>query len=123
MVINDDRDTQYLAAHRIKQQLGSCTLFSYPSADAALAALKTTPVDVIITDNHLGDITGSEFIGRARKRGLTCPIIMVTESSDPAVRMAAYAAGATEVFAAGQGDYVTFLETLFRLDQDDEPKA
>lgn len=85
---------------------------SSASAAEALALVKTKQIDAIVTDHLLGDQTGCEFIGYVRRRGIICPIVMVTGASDPKVEQEAYRAGATKVFPNGRGDFAGFVGRL-----------
>jgi hypothetical protein len=44
-----------------------------------------------------------------RDSQVTCPILMVTNNENPVVKEQAYAAGASEVFAAGNTDFIPYL--------------
>jgi CheY-like chemotaxis protein len=108
LIVDDDPDNRFLLAHGVQKSL-ECAVVACSSAAEALALVKTKQIDAIVTDHHLGDQTGSEFIGQLRRRGVTCPMVMVTGSSDPKVEQEAYRAGATKVFPSGRGDYAGFV--------------
>ena len=54
-------------------------------------------LDIVLTDHSLRGDNGAGFIARLRELRVTCPVVMVTGSSDPKVHEQAYAAGATRV--------------------------
>lgn len=64
---------------------------------AALAALQSTRVDVIITDLNMPNMDGVTLIRRLRAEGQhrTTPILMLTTEADPAKKNEGRAAGAT----------------------------
>lgn len=109
LIVDDDPDNRFLLAHGLKKLFKDCAVVSCSSAAEAMALVKTKQIDAIITDHHLGDQTGCEFISQVRRRGVSCPMVMVTGSSDPKVEHDAYLAGATKVFPAGRGDYAGFV--------------
>jgi CheY-like chemotaxis protein len=113
MVVDDDPDAQFFVERSLGRALGRCKVITFPTAAAALAELKRgTAVDAIVTDHQLREATGCEFIGEVREAGHTCPVVMVTCSSDPEVARKAYAAGATRVFEAGGDDFAEFLKSI-----------
>jgi CheY-like chemotaxis protein len=122
MVVDDDADGRFLLERRLGKVFKECTVIACKTPSEALDLLSAGSTDAIVTDNHFGWESGSEFIEQARGRGVTCPIVMVTSSDDPKVQRAAYAAGATMVFMAGQGDVPEFLRQALNYSADaDEP--
>ena len=112
MVVDDDTDGRFLLEHGLRKAIRDCAVVACTSADEALCLLKGTRIDALITDHRLGLGSGAEFISQARRRGVMCPILMVTRSDDPRVQSEAYAAGATEVFMGGRGDFADVLQRL-----------
>jgi CheY-like chemotaxis protein len=112
MIVDDDEDGRLLVEHRLRKVLTDCAVVACGSLEEALRLLARAKVDAIITDNHLGLESGADLIRQARGGGITCPIVMVTGSDDPQVQRNAYAAGATKVFAGGQGDSAEFLQRV-----------
>jgi CheY-like chemotaxis protein len=112
MVVDDDADGRFLIEHRLRKAFNDCAVVACAAPSEALAMLRADGFDAIITDNRFGAETGSEFIFQARRRGLVCPILMVTSSEDPNVQRDGYAAGATRIFMAGRGDFTDCLRHL-----------
>jgi CheY-like chemotaxis protein len=112
MVVDDDADGRFLLEHRLRKAFPDCAVVACTTPSEALAMLRSGHFDAIITDNQFRLETGSEFIGQARRRGLVCPILMVTSSEDPKVQRDGYAAGATRIFMAGRGDFTECLRHL-----------
>lgn len=112
MVVDDNPDGRFLLEHRLRKMFKDCSVIACTGASEALGLLPAGCFDAIVTDHVLGRETGSEMIAQARRRGVTCPILMVTSSDDPEVERAAYAAGATKIFMAGRGDFREYLRHL-----------
>ena len=64
----------------------------------ALAAIENEPADVVLLDYDLGDEQGSAFLDEARRRRLTCRILMVTAGMSDAGTLRAFESGATGIF-------------------------
>lgn len=62
----------------------------------ALRVLATTPVDLVLLDVHLPDMSGLDVLRRLRAAGHTTDVIMVTRARDLDVVRAAIAFGATQ---------------------------
>lgn len=112
MVVDDDSAGRFLLEHRLRKTFKDCAVIACTCPSEALAMLRAGCFDAIITDHQFGGETGSELISQARRRGVACPILMVTSSDDPKVQHAAYAAGATKIFMGGRGDFSEFLRHL-----------
>jgi putative two-component system response regulator len=70
------------------------------SAEAALEALEQAPVDLILTDVHMGAMSGVELCARVKadSRFQLTPVIILTAVSDLDARVAGLAAGADDFF-------------------------
>lgn len=112
MVVDDDADGRFLFEHRLRKTFKDCAVFACASVSEALPLLNGAQLDAIITDHQLGGQSGCDFIGQIRRRGITCPVVMVTGNDDPKIERDAYQAGATKVFQGGSGDFADFLRAL-----------
>jgi CheY-like chemotaxis protein len=111
MLVDDDPDGRFFTERRLRKSFADCALVVCTSADEATGKLDGARIDAIVTDHQLGHQSGCDFIAHARRQGITCPIVMVTCSADPAVAENAYRAGATKVFTAGNDEFAEFLKT------------
>lgn len=115
IVVDDDEDSRFFLERSLAQTLPSSRVMVFASAIPALAELKRgTAVDAIVTDHQLRPASGCDFIADVRKLGITCPVVMVTCSGDPAVASKAYAAGANKVFETGGDAFAIFLRDTLR---------
>ena len=71
------------------------------SAEHALAVLETSPPDLVLTDVHMGAMSGVELCARIKgdPRWALLPVVIVTAVSDLDARVAGLAAGADDFFA------------------------
>jgi putative two-component system response regulator len=70
------------------------------SAEDALVALEKTPPDLVLTDVHMGAMTGVELCARIKSdpRWALLPVVIVTSVTDLDARVAGLAAGADDFF-------------------------
>ena len=71
------------------------------SAEHALTVLETSPPDLVLTDVHMGAMSGVELCARIKgdPRWALLPVVIVTAISDLDARVAGLAAGADDFFA------------------------
>jgi putative two-component system response regulator len=70
------------------------------SAEQALEVLETTPPDLVLTDVHMGAMSGVELCARIKRdpRHALLPVVILTAVTDLHSRVAGLAAGADDVF-------------------------
>jgi CheY-like chemotaxis protein len=112
MVLEDDADTRHLYAWRLDKTFPGCAVTEVNSVDDALSAAEITRFDAVLTDHHLGESNGAELIRKLRQRGITCPLLMVTNSIDPKLHQQALSAGATRVFGGSDFAFAGYLKEL-----------
>jgi CheY-like chemotaxis protein len=111
LILDDSEDTRFLHRRQLEDEFPASHVIECETICAALAASAGQPVDAVITDHHLGESDGAEFVQLLRAQGHACPVLMVTGSSDPRVHERAYQAGATRVFFGSKLDFVPYLRT------------
>ncbi|MDO8542142.1 MAG: response regulator [Opitutaceae bacterium] len=119
LVLDDDPDIRFLNRHALERAFAGCEVIECETASDALQRCSITKPDAVVTDHQLRGDNGAAFIADLRRQGHTCPIVMVTASSDPAVRAQAYAAGATRVFVPGSLDFPAYLREVLTEDAED----
>jgi DNA-binding NarL/FixJ family response regulator len=70
----------------------------FPTADAALEALASTHIDVVLLDFDLGEQTGIHFLQQARKKHFAGRILMVTAGLSDADTLRILQLGASGIF-------------------------
>jgi signal transduction histidine kinase/DNA-binding response OmpR family regulator len=119
LVENDPADAELIAMRlacsrhscsRDPADGGSVQLWYAGSAAAACAALRDAPVDVVILDLSLPDARGLEALHRVRGAS-TVPVIVLTDSADQQLALAALRAGARDYVLKPPPDG----RTLFRI--------
>jgi DNA-binding NtrC family response regulator len=113
LIVDDNADALFFAERTLKRVFAGCEVLRAHSASAALDILKHAgSPHAIVTDNDLGGTSGRDLVCELRRRGFTCPIVMLTCSGNPKVCADAYKAGATKVFQAGEAADATFAFSL-----------
>lgn len=99
LVVEDDADVRSTLADHLKAQ--GYGVVTAPSAEVALKVLDGARVDLILTDVHMGAMSGVELCARlkADPRFRLTPVILLTARSDLDARVAGLAAGADDFFA------------------------
>ena len=98
LVVEDDADVRSTLADHLKAQ--RYRVVTAPSAEVALEVLDGARVDLILTDVHMGAMSGVELCARlkADPRFRLIPVILLTARSDLDARVAGLAAGADDFF-------------------------
>lgn len=95
VAIVDDQD---LIRDAIAELLGMeqhlVVAFLASNGDEALAALATTPVDVLVMDIRMPGDSGIEVLRRLRDKGDETPVLMLTTFDEPQLLLESTAAGA-----------------------------
>lgn len=86
LIVDDDQDFSDLLKG-IFQNAGY-TVHTAFSADQGFELLESTEIELIVSDHRLpGGITGTEFLGQLRKKGISLPVIVVSGFlNDEAIR-------------------------------------
>ena len=99
LVVDDDPEIRAVLADAM---LGSGhAVRTAASAEQALAVLERAPLDLVVTDVHMGAMSGVELCARIKSdaRWALLPVVIVTAVSDLDSRVAGLAAGADDFFA------------------------
>ena len=89
---DDDADALFLLHRMIEQLYPNSSISMFSNAEDALAHIRDTGTDLLITNHGMGTMTGTDLIRILRAQKVEIPIIMV--SGNPAVRKEAEEAGA-----------------------------
>lgn len=93
-VVDDDQSIRWV----LEKALGKAGMAvkSFSSGDAAVAALKTTEPDALITDIRMPGMDGFELLKRVQATHPDLPVIIITAHSDLEAAVSAYQSGAFE---------------------------
>ena len=69
---------------------------THESAVAFLAAAETLILDCIVTDVRMPHLNGLELVGQLKKKGIACPVIVMTGHGDIALAVEAMKAGVVD---------------------------
>lgn len=94
----DDSPSILSFIQRAISNIESCELLSFLDSVDALTVLQTAQADLILVDYNMPGMDGIELISRFRtlSNARDIPVIMLTSETDPTIKIAAIAAGATE---------------------------
>ncbi|HEY1011449.1 MAG TPA: response regulator [Herpetosiphonaceae bacterium] len=67
--------------------------------EAALALWNTSPAHIVVTDNHMREMSGLELTRHLRRSGAREPILMITAYDSVALQREAREAGVTQLIA------------------------
>ncbi len=115
LVLDDDATSRALNRDLLETAFPRSTVIECGSVDSAIAASTKLQLDAVISDHYLGQSDAGEFLRTLRRNGATCPVLMVTGSSDPKVHARAYEAGATRVFAGQDSDFIGYLRDTLKV--------
>lgn len=99
LVVDDERDMRETLADYLTVQ--GYRVMTVASAEAALAVLERSMVDLVLTDVHMGAMSGVELCARLKgePRLQLTPVVLLTTHADLDARVAGLAAGADDFFA------------------------
>jgi putative two-component system response regulator len=99
LVVDDDPDVRSVITEGLLS-LGYAVRTA-ASAEDALIALEKAPPDLVLTDVHMGAMSGVELCARIKsdRRWALLPVVIVTAVTDLEARVAGLAAGADDFFA------------------------
>ncbi len=112
LVVDDHHDARELLA-TLFEGCGA-TVVQCGSAEAALAVLRTSPVDLVVADIAMPDVDGHELIRRLRHDGHRLPAIAVSAYARPEDRGRALASG-YEAYCTKPIDAAQLLEVVRRV--------
>jgi predicted ATPase/signal transduction histidine kinase/CheY-like chemotaxis protein len=97
LLIDDDANILAMTA-QVLSRLGYDAV-SFPDSHAALAAFEAAPssFDVVVTDDVMPGLTGTELASALRQQRLDLPIVLVSGYSGPILAQRALAAGVSEL--------------------------
>jgi DNA-binding NtrC family response regulator len=92
LAVDDDRALRDLFAEELPRY--ALEVRTAGSGEEALAALEADAIDVVVTDVHMGGMTGVELAGRIAKLRPDIPVILLTAFGDLPTAIQAIRAGA-----------------------------
>jgi response regulator RpfG family c-di-GMP phosphodiesterase len=98
IAVVDDDPVVRAVLNRMLLRLGPVRVQDFAAPDQLLSWLGDHLPDVVITDHHMGDMSGTELVGvmRSVPRLADIPVLMITSYDDRAIRHAALQAGASD---------------------------
>jgi len=98
VVLCIDDDAQVLSALRRLLRGEPYNLVTATNAAQAFASLRVRPVEVVVSDERMPDVTGCELLAEIRQRWPWIGRVILTAHSDPAMAVRAVEAGVDFLF-------------------------
>ena len=98
LYVNDDPDLLRLVSERLEREREHLTIHRADSVEGGLSILQSEDIDCILSDYHMPDRNGLDFLRTVRAEDDEIPFILFTETGDETV--------ASESISAGVTDYV-----------------
>lgn len=98
LYVNDDPELLRLVSTRLERERDHLTIHRAESVEDGLSILRTDDVDCILSDYHMPDRNGLDFLRTVRAEDDEIPFILFTETGDESV--------ASESISAGVTDYI-----------------
>lgn len=119
LVIDDDADIRFLRKRALERAFPGCVVVEADGCSQAMSKLAAQPsgLSAVLSDHHLRQEDGATCIRELRKRGVRCPIVMVTASDSPAVHAQAYAAGVDKVFSGAESEVIAYLRGVLGAEE------
>ena len=96
LLISPDAEDRSVVRRAFDGMTLTATVEELPSADGAIAMLRSRAFDCVLLDHQLAGLGGLEMLREVRRLGLDVPVIVLTGPSDPETAAALMKAGATD---------------------------
>jgi len=100
MIVDDDTKMLFLVEHVLKTAFPEARITTMTDGVDALQHIRKTGTDLLITDQSMAQMNGSELIRELRAEGSKLPIIMISNS--PNAKEDGGAAGANTFMEKGE---------------------
>jgi len=98
VVLCIDDDSRVLASLRRLLRGEPYGLVTATNAAQAFASLRVRPVEVVVSDERMPDVTGCELLAEVRQRWPWIGRVILTAHSDPTMKVRAFQAGVDFLF-------------------------
>ena len=92
-IADDDADALFLLNRMIEQMYPQSSISMFSNAEDALAHIRDTGTDMLITNHGMGELTGTDLIRTLRAQKVEIPIIMVSGNQVNAIVAPGVSAG------------------------------
>lgn len=100
LIVDDSRVMRAIVARSLRQAgYGAHAVVEAGNGVEALDAVRANPLDLVLCDWNMSEMTGIELLRTLRRQGVDVPFGFVTSEGAPQMREHARAAGATFLIA------------------------
>jgi len=106
LIVDDDETDRRLYSRLLARQApGACEIHQASDGATGLAVMRTQPLDCVLLDFNLPDMTGLEFLaGAAANDELPCAVVLVTGQGNEAIAVEAMKRGVQDYLVKDQID-------------------
>jgi CheY-like chemotaxis protein len=115
LIVEDDAEVRSVLRRQLQHRLPGVSILEAGDAKAGLAALASTPIDLILCDYHMPGMTGVEFFAKVRAEFPTAHRIMLTGAPEPALAVTASREAGAIRFFVKPPDFGALAQTILRL--------
>jgi CheY-like chemotaxis protein len=110
LVVDDHPDSREVLVLMLQMSGHSAT--ACESGEAAMAALNSHPLDVMVVDDRMSGMTGLEVVQRVRQDGRFEKVFLIVCSADGSSQPRALAGGANDFWTKGSEGMLQAIEKL-----------
>lgn len=112
LVVDDEPEILEIVGSRLERAFSGIIVHQALSGERALDLLREHRVDLIITDQTMPGMSGTEFLGRAREIAPDVPRMMLTARHDANLAIDALNSYRIAAFHPKPLDFPSFLESI-----------
>lgn len=112
LAFDDDAGFLRQLKERLSDEFNVETATAIPQA---MKSIVTRPLDLILLDMNMPEMSGLEFLKTLRQRNIQYPVIMLTGETKPETIVSTIQAGAVDYVVKGSEDF--FINLSFRISQ------
>lgn len=112
LYVNDDPELLRLVGTRLERESERITVRTAESVDERLGIVHDDAIDCILSDYHMPDRDGLDFLRTVRSENEEIPFLLFTETGDEAVASESISAGVTGGTDGGARFEITGIDSV-----------
>jgi DNA-binding NarL/FixJ family response regulator len=115
LIVDDSESDRLRLRHLLKRVAPKAKILEAVDVGSALSRLQAHPVDVVITDQHMGPVSGVDLLERVRLEHAATRRIMITGDTDLSILEQALARGRVQGYLLKNWKTDRLCEALAQL--------